>query len=305
MKKNILVTGAHRAGTTWVGRVLASGNELFYIHEPFNLNRNKEYNTPLKYWFEYIGENEQKQKIFSDYITYLSSGNFFCLRDRIIKGKYFKIPYYFYCELNKFRNKKKRKVVKDPIAVFSADYFAEYLNYDVLILIRHPAAFAESLKNKNWKHDFKHFIHQEEMIQKVLYPFLPEIYDSVNNEKTSNYDIIQSSILLWNLIYWRVLEYKKKYRNWIFVRHEDLSLNPISEFSKICTLLNICFNSKIKSYIIKTTKDSGVSGKKRNSRQNVTKWTKELTKEEIRRIYDGTKKISSYFYSKKDWFDTI
>ncbi|MFL5942100.1 MAG: hypothetical protein ACJ75L_02390 [Gaiellaceae bacterium] len=32
----ILVTGAHRSGTTWVGRMLAFAPGVTYIHEPFN-----------------------------------------------------------------------------------------------------------------------------------------------------------------------------------------------------------------------------------------------------------------------------
>jgi hypothetical protein len=32
----ILVTGAHRSGTTWVGRMLALVPGVEYIHEPFN-----------------------------------------------------------------------------------------------------------------------------------------------------------------------------------------------------------------------------------------------------------------------------
>jgi hypothetical protein len=32
----ILVTGAHRSGTTWVGKMLALAPGVAYIHEPFN-----------------------------------------------------------------------------------------------------------------------------------------------------------------------------------------------------------------------------------------------------------------------------
>ena len=35
--KPILVTGSHRSGTTWVGKMLAATGSVGYIHEPFNL----------------------------------------------------------------------------------------------------------------------------------------------------------------------------------------------------------------------------------------------------------------------------
>jgi LPS sulfotransferase NodH len=33
----ILVTGAHRSGTTWVGKILCASGEAAYISEPLNL----------------------------------------------------------------------------------------------------------------------------------------------------------------------------------------------------------------------------------------------------------------------------
>jgi len=35
-KSPILVTGMHRSGTTWVGRMLAASREAVYFHEPLN-----------------------------------------------------------------------------------------------------------------------------------------------------------------------------------------------------------------------------------------------------------------------------
>ena len=36
IQKKVLVTGAMRSGTTFVGNVLACPNSLYYLHEPFN-----------------------------------------------------------------------------------------------------------------------------------------------------------------------------------------------------------------------------------------------------------------------------
>src|SRR5436309_3713994 len=35
----ILVTGANRSGTTWVGKMLAASRQVTYIHEPLNVER--------------------------------------------------------------------------------------------------------------------------------------------------------------------------------------------------------------------------------------------------------------------------
>ena len=36
MSRPILVTGAHRSGTTWIGKMLALAPGVGYIHEPFS-----------------------------------------------------------------------------------------------------------------------------------------------------------------------------------------------------------------------------------------------------------------------------
>ena len=57
----ILVTGAHRTGTTWVGKMLAASRQAAYLSEPLNLwHRPGVLRTPLQHWYTYIcAENEQ------------------------------------------------------------------------------------------------------------------------------------------------------------------------------------------------------------------------------------------------------
>ncbi|MBK9600231.1 MAG: sulfotransferase [Anaerolineales bacterium] len=60
MKQPILVTGAHRSGTTWVGRMLAANPQTAYISEPLNvLHRRGVYRADVQNWYQYItAENE-------------------------------------------------------------------------------------------------------------------------------------------------------------------------------------------------------------------------------------------------------
>ena len=55
----ILVSGAHRSGTTWVGRMLASP-QVAYISEPLNVwHRPGVLSARVKNWYQYIcDENE-------------------------------------------------------------------------------------------------------------------------------------------------------------------------------------------------------------------------------------------------------
>src|SRR5262245_50057677 len=55
-----LVTGAHRSGTTWVGKMLAADVDTAYISEPLNvLHRPGVFHAKVKHWYQYIcDENE-------------------------------------------------------------------------------------------------------------------------------------------------------------------------------------------------------------------------------------------------------
>jgi len=37
-QKPILVTGSHRSGTTWAGKMISACPNVGYIHEPFNID---------------------------------------------------------------------------------------------------------------------------------------------------------------------------------------------------------------------------------------------------------------------------
>ena len=54
----LLVTGAHRTGTTWVGKMLALSGEFGYIDEPFRKRSNRGINErPFPTWYPYISRD--------------------------------------------------------------------------------------------------------------------------------------------------------------------------------------------------------------------------------------------------------
>jgi hypothetical protein len=304
MKRNVLVTGSHRSGSTWIGRVHESSGSIDYVHEPFNLLHASNYNTPLKYWYEYIGQDTNRQDEFNEYLSYFMKGSLKCAMDRIVRNRHRKIPGILLSEYKKYRKRSMRKIVKDPIALFSADYLADLLDYQVIVSIRHPAAFAESLKNKDWKHDFTHFLSQELLMKEVLSDFRQPIEDFVKTEEKKA-DILEHAILLWNLVHFRILQYTKSRPDWIFVRHEDLSMDPEDMFRDLFNKLDLNFSESASRYIKTSTSGKETVGEMRDSRKNISKWARKLTQQEIKRIWEGTNEISGHFYSKEEWFGAI
>ncbi len=54
----ILVTGSHRSGTTWLGKLLAASAGIGYIQEPFNLDHPRPgvCSARLPHWFMHLTE---------------------------------------------------------------------------------------------------------------------------------------------------------------------------------------------------------------------------------------------------------
>jgi hypothetical protein len=196
--------------------------------------------------------------------------------------------------------------MKDPIAIMSAEWLAANFDLKVIVSIRHPAAFASSLKIKGWKFDFSAFLAQHDLITRHLDSFTPEIERMANRE----YPIVEQAGLLWNMIYTRVSQYSKTHNDWLFVRHEDISSQPEANFEKLLTYAGIPYSDQIRDMIRKTssaTKNKNTIEESlrdslyRDSRENVKSWKGRLTASEADFIRGYTRPVWSNFYDESDW----
>lgn len=297
MKKLILVTGSHRSGSTWTGKVIGHSKSVRYIQEPFNIAI-KKYNSPLTFWFEHINvlhETNHQYKIKK----YLNSFLMPYVTNGFQKRKNSNFLKHFYTHLLELHRKRtKRTLFKDPLALMSAEWIYKTYPTDVVVIIRHPAAFIASLKVKEWEFDFNNFLNQPNLMETYLKHYVNDI-KTFSKEK---HPILDQGILLWNILHSMILYYKKNYKNeWYFVKHEDLSLHPIKEFESLFNFLNIPFDKNVQDYLIKTTTSESDSKIKRDSKQNVYTWKERLDEDEIAQIKHGTINVWKYFYTQKDW----
>src|SRR5215216_3481192 len=58
----ILVTGTHRSGTTWAGKMLAADSSTAYISEPLNvLHRPGVLRAKVTHWYQYVCKDNQDE----------------------------------------------------------------------------------------------------------------------------------------------------------------------------------------------------------------------------------------------------
>ena len=195
-------------------------------------------------------------------------------------------------------------MVKDPIAVFSAETLAHLFEMDVVVLIRHPAAIVSSYKALKWTHPFSHFMNQPELMENHLAPFRHEIEDFVKNE----HDVVDQVALLWKLTHYMIIKFQKTRRNWVFVRHEDLALDPIEGYQNLFNRLGLPFSEHTRGVIQAHSSQAQLSDTtrpytiKQNSSQVNSKWKKYLTPDDVKRIRKRVEDVSSYFFSHDEWY---
>lgn len=275
-----------------------------YIHEPFNIGEHITPNPqPFTRWFQHIDANTEKvcyevfQKILS--YQYPVQGNLSRVRSlkdmmHIVRDS---------CGSMVGRASNSRPLVKDPIALFSAEWLYERFDMDVVCMIRHPAAFCASLRVKNWEFDFNNFLSQPVLMDKHLSSFRTQMEESVRVKPS----VIEQGILLWNCIHHVIGKYRNNYGSWLFVRHEDLSIDPVANFGRIYEQLGLDFTRHARQKIIQSSGShnpvEALSGSEllRNSIANIKNWKNRLTPAEIYNIKVQTRQVAREFYGEEDW----
>ena len=196
--------------------------------------------------------------------------------------------------------------MKDPVAVFSAPWLARHFDMNVVVMIRHPAAFCSSLKKLNWRFDFNDFLAQPQIMRETrLADFESEIRYFAENEQ----EIILQGALLWNCMYAVINEYRMRYPGWLFLKHEELSMDPVDSFRKVYAELGLEFTTSVRTAIEESSGEQNPSepetgdefSLRRNSKENVSNWKSRLTDREILTIKERTSDVSRLFYSDLEW----
>jgi hypothetical protein len=306
----ILVTGMARSGTSWVGKMLEASRRVLYINEPLNLRHpsglllQKAPDCPYQYLTR---ENDAPYLSSFQQLLRLRRPFWFGLgqvgtRDLVRGLKYsgdFLIG----------RCLRLRPLLKDPFAVFSAEWFVHRLHCLVVATVRDPGAVVSSHKRLGWKVDFRHFLQQELLIRDWLFPFLGEMEKML----ASPDDLIAQNCLLWRMIYHSVWKMQSQVPGIRAVRHEDLSIAPLEQYPALYNYLGLPYSEHASSAIHRAT-----SGKSRNdafawsvsltgisrtsfqnldSRENVSSWKERLSEYELSRIRDLTADVARLYYS--------
>lgn len=286
-KRPILVTGSHRSGSTWVASMLNLSSGSLMVNEPFNVGGYALDGLATR-WFTYapaLPQNEARNAF-----------------SKVVEGKTNEV-----FSRRKIQHwipatRRGRLVIKDPIACLSSEWLANEFDLEMVVLVRHPAAFAASLKRLNLTFPFSHFLEQQVLLDEYLAPYQNEIEDTPEH-------ITAQAALLWKCLYTVLFDYVDRNPGWIVRTHEEISLSPISKLRELYEILGLKWTPSVERRIRQQTGEKNpvaapegvLHQMRRDSTSNVDLWRSSLSAKEIEHIYNVTYGLARRYYSEDDW----
>jgi hypothetical protein len=304
-RRPILVTGAHRSGTTWAGRVLAAApTPVGYLWEPFN-PRHRPGAFPIRFphYFHYVCAENGAGLVgpLADALAfrYRPGAELPSLRSARDAGRMGRDWW------RSARNRRRgaTALVKDPIALFSSEWLADTFDMRVLVMIRHPAPFAASLRRRGWRHRFADFLDQPLLMRDHLGPWEAQLRAAAARPP----DILGEAILLWNILYTMVDGLRERRSDWSFARHEDLARDPVDGFRALYSALGLEWDAGVERLVRETSDASNPTDAvradsiRRSSAAHAGAWRTQMTAGDVERIRVGTEAVAARFYSAEDW----
>lgn len=284
--------------------MLAADPHIAYISEPLNvLHRPGVLRARVPLWYTYVTtENEEAVlESFHETLAYryhllaeigsLRSGHDFLRMCRdagiFLRGGLLR----------------QRALLKDPFAVFSLPWFAQRLDCEIVVTVRHPAGFASSLKRLNWPFDFTDLLKQPLLMRDQLEPYRSQM------ESMPADDILGQASLLWTMVYRSVQAACRSLPQVRVVRHEDLSVEPVAGFRDLYGQLGLEYTPRVEQAIRESSSSENpaelsrkhVHSVRLDSRANLYNRKRRLSPEEIQRVRALTEDVAHDYYPDVDW----
>jgi Sulfotransferase family len=285
----------------------ASPDPVGYIWEPFSrLHRQGTLAIPWRHWFPYVCDENAAPYVRaverSLAFEYRVGAELPTVRSAKDVGRMARD----WARWRGYRRRRAAPLYKDPIAVYSAEWLASRFDMDVVCIVRHPCAFAASIKRLNWAYTarFGDLLDQPLLMRDFLGAHADELRDYSAHE----HDIVDQGALLWRVQTEAIVRHRDRHDgDWTFVRLEDLSRDPVAGFRAIYDRLGLRWDDGVEA-MVRSTSDSSNPAEasrpdsvRRDSAAHITNWKRRLTDAEIERVRASCEPLWRRFYDDGDW----
>jgi hypothetical protein len=163
---------------------------------------------------------------------------------------------------------------------------------------RHPCAVALSEKKKNTQIDrpIKEILRQTDLIEMHLKPYV-----NVLKKAKTPFEIYGA---VWGARNRVIANLIPNYSEWNTIFYEELIRDPIGYFRKIFDNFNLSLTDKVQKYINMSTNEQkpGIYSTFRIAKNQIDKWKREMTPDEIEQVRNFVEPFNLPFYSlESDW----
>ena len=281
--------------------MLGRSGETAYIHEPFCPNRSPGWITrPMPYWFMYLdggngpefdGAIERVLRLRYPIVRSLAAA-------RGPKDVARQVPEIFRSLV--YRARGARPLLKDPFALFSAEWLADRYSVIPVIMIRKPVAFVASIKRLNWGFDYeRNWLPQTALMR----DHLARHADSMRGYE-GEVDLVGEGIVMWNVLYDFVADLRERRPDLVYLIYEDLAARPLEGFEELYSRLGLRWDDGVRERIAGFSDGSNpkdVSARRRrairrDSSAAAETWRQRLGEEEVRRVEEETAEVAARLY---------
>ncbi len=282
--------------------------DVGYIHEPFNRDYGLE---GVDEWFPYVRADSANAVRYQALVTGLLNGTTRFSRSesgneslratasRFLVGSRTQAAYRALA-CNPILS---ALIIKDPLACLSAEWLHRAWGMEVLVLVRHPAAFIASLLRMGWRFDLGLLATRKDLMNDHLGTILDE------NKSYNDLSAIEEGAILWKCLYSVMTTYADRNTSIIVKTHEEISRDPITQFSMLYDRFGLHFSRRVARIIGEETgeanptapKERELHTMKRDSRSNIKRWKQVLDADQIDYIRSRTEDLASRYYSSSDW----
>jgi hypothetical protein len=283
--------------------MLAASGQVTYIHEPLNVERPSGLlpcETPHR--LTYIGEHNAD--VFEPAFRHLLQLKYRFPFDSAALGSPREVARIarYWARLAVGSVTRRRPLIKDPFALFSAPWLAETFGCAVVVTVRHPAAVVSSRLRMGWRFPFDAFLQQPELMADWLHP----VRDTIDRAVSSD-DPVLNAAALWRVVYHVVDVYSARYPHFIIIRHEDLSAAPEQGYAGLYRALELDLTPRARARIERSAKGPRTGIRRSpysvelDSRRNIRRWKQELTSRDVDRIRSITEDVAGRWYDDQAW----
>lgn len=286
--QSVVVTDTHYSTTTLMGAILGCSSHFHVVQEPLNAEPTLGFHSlaPVQ-WYHYdydegypalraglIGAMRGAPPLWRNVVE----------RAAKIRSRHDVLRVAKYTATNlRLRIQPRPAVFKDPFLAFSAASLQGEDGLKVVLCLRHPCAFAESLRRRDAGFDFAN------QLQPALLETLPDLADDIRLFAQKPQSLLEQAALLWRVVYQFAAETYLDDPRSVTMRQDDLVAAPQSEVARLFDGLGLAQEPAVEQFVQEALNAgasadfAGVGGSyvHRDGQQTLNKWHERVTPEEM------------------------